>query len=212
MTRLRTVAVFMAALLVFTRTGHSDPEAKGTIDKLRSNDPEVAEAAEKELHRELSQLNDDLLKIIAGMPKNDTGLVEPKRACDRALAVLRSKRNDRDINRFLMENISYSNNSGRSGDGFMAGYPCAIALAQLGPTAAYEIVKYLDRSAPIRDVEIDVFSRVFARVLPTEEALAMLTRAHNRAKHKQHIERLQKAVREFWQAPKPEPPKNPEST
>lgn len=103
-----------------------------TVDQLSSNDPEIAEAAEKELHRELGQLNDDLLKIIAGMPKNDRGLTEPKRACDRALAVLRSKRNDRNINRFLMENISYSNDIGRSGDGFMSGYPCAIAMAQLG--------------------------------------------------------------------------------
>ena len=217
MTRLRAVVMFSGALLALAQTGHGNPETTGTtgrlVDRLGSNDLEVAEAAEKELHRELSQLSKDLLKFIAEMPKQEKQLGEPKRTCDRALAVLRTKRDDSGINRFLMMNISYFDNSARSGDGFLAGHPCAIALAQLGPTAAYEIVKYLERPpVVIRDIEIDLFSRVFARVLPTEEALAMLTRAHRRANHKQHIERLQKAVREFWQAPKPEPPKNPEST
>ncbi|HUY93563.1 MAG TPA: hypothetical protein VMV10_32850 [Pirellulales bacterium] len=179
---------------------------------------DAANAAEKELHRQLTKLSDDLLKIVAAMPKHERGLGEPRYASDRALAVLWTKRNDHGINRFLMMNISQFDNSARSGEGLMAGYPCARVLAQLGPTAAYQIVKHLERppvGSDLSDRAIDTFASVIVTAFPSgnggiEEAKAMLTRARRRAKNTEHIDRLNKAVREFFEH-KPPPPPHPDA-
>lgn len=215
MTRLRivTVIAFASVTCIVSAQPNDEPETKqgATIDELvadfSSLDLASAEASKQELNRRLNQLSKDLLKLIAEMPKHEKSLGEPKHPCEHALAVLRVKRGDPGIDRFLMKNICWFDNSDRSDEGLMAGWPCAAILAARGPTAAYEIVEYLKwppQDADLSDRAIERFATIVATVYPTayggiEEAKGMLARAASRARNPEHIERLAKQLKEHFE-------------
>lgn len=187
------------------------------LSLLRSDEPDAADGAEAELTRNIDSLSDGLLKIALDQGETNERNIFRRTPRDRALAVLK-KLDHRKIIRPLLMNICYFDHSIGREASFTGGYPCATMLCDLGPTAAYEIVKYLERppaKADCSDMAIDLFARVFVTVYSghgeIEEAKAMLVRARRRAKHSQHIERLDKKVREFLDR-KPPPPANPETT
>lgn len=215
----RLIAV--VALLTFVQPGQP-PESKQTTEELLtdlcSDNMAASEAAERELHNRLNALSSGLKKTVWTTHKVEKDKVMMRKPLDRALGVLK-RLNYSQLARPLMINVSYFDHSAATNASFTSGYPCATMLSGLGPTAAYEIVNYLERppvDANLSNEALDLFARVIRTVFShhggTEEAQAMLTRAHRRAKNKQHIERLQKRFREIVEAPKAEPPANPEST
>jgi hypothetical protein len=199
------------------------PESKHTIDELladlRSDNMATSGAAERELHIRLNTLSDGLLEIVSATHVVDKNRAMQRKPVDRALLLL-GRLDRRRIVRALLMNICYSDHSAVTKASFPPGHPFATMLCGLGTTAAYEITNYLERppvSADLSDRAIESFARVIQSVFShqnggAEEAKAMLTRAHHRAKNKHHSERLQKRFREIIAAPIPAPPPNAEST
>lgn len=205
------IAVSTAAMVEVSR-GEHEPEAKPhelvSMDKLvadlRADDDDVSGAAERELFRRLNGLSDDLTKLVFSTQKIEEKRETRREPVDRALAVLR-KLDYRRFVRLLMMNVRYSDNSDQTEVTFTGGYPCATMLSDLGPSAAYEIVKYLEyppSTADLSDEAIDLFARVCMSVYGThnggaKEAKEMLLRAVRRARKKEHIERLEKRLKQL---------------
>lgn len=217
------VVVVAIAALAMTQSsrGALEPGAKrnesDTIDKLVADlRSEEAPAAEKELFRRLNLLSADLTKVAFATQKIEEKHGLQREPVDRALAVL-GMLDHRKITRLLMINVCYCDNSVQTEVSLTGGYPCAMMLRDLGPTAVYEIIKYLERppvKADLSDGAIDLFARVCFTAFPShdggaEEAKGVIVRARRRARNTVHIERLEKSVKALLQTGKPDQPANP---
>ena len=210
--RQLTIVIALIAIAQHGRPPESNQTTDELLDDLRSDDKATSAAAEQELHNRLNRLSDGLLVMLSETHTVEKNKAMQRKPVDRALAVL--SRLDRQ--RFvlaLMMNVRYFDYSASTKASLTAGHPFARMLCGMGPTAAYEIVKYLERppaKADLSDEAIDMFARVFVTVYSSnggiEEAQAMLTRAQRRAKNTEHIDRLQKAIREFGVKKPPPPP------